>query len=172
MGRCSPAVVDKYPLSARSKAGRASQQEALGQNRAELEGFSKRTIAELDAAMPAARGPLAGLERVNAAEAVWTHAGQFEPFWAAGIALDLMPLPILLFMLIQRLSLTEKELAMREVMASTIHDQLMDAAGQELLRAPAVIDQLTVRGTIDGAFGLLPDSKPPAGAPKHEEDQT
>lgn len=166
-----PAVVDKYPLSARSQAGRASQQEALGRIRSELEGLSKRMLADLEAAEPKARAPLKGLERVNAAEAVWIHAGRFAPFWAAGVALDLMPLPILLFMLIQRLSLTEKELKMREVMARSIHDHLMDAAGQELLRSPTVIDQNTVRGTIDSAFGLLPERQAPAAAPEDEEDR-
>ena len=79
-----------------------------------------------------------------------------------GVGIDLLPLVILLFLLVQRMSRTEEQLAREEVMSRSVRDLLLESAAQELLRAPGVVDQNAVRGAIDQAFGRSPPAEQPA----------
>lgn len=150
-----PAEVDKLPLSAKTPAGRAAQRAALDALKAELSTLVKRFEAEIDANAVTTPERLPTLEPLNAAMAVFRYRDHYVPFWVAGAALDLMPLAILLFLLVQRATLTDEELARREVLGLTLRDQLLSAQCDRVKRAPGP-GQSVVTETVGTAFGMPP----------------
>ncbi|MEO1318087.1 MAG: hypothetical protein AAFW01_16100, partial [Pseudomonadota bacterium] len=150
-----PAEVDKLPLSAKTPAGRAAQRAALDALKAELSTLVQRFEAEIDANAVTTLEPLPTLEPLNAAMAVFRYRDHYVPFWVAGAALDLMPLAILLFLLVQRATLTDEELAIREVLGLTLRDQLLSEHGAKIQRAPGP-GQTAISNTVGTAFGQPP----------------
>ena len=150
--RSLPDETSKRPLSAKSKAGRAKQQAALDDLHVELTRLADRVETEVDEAAPKESVALPTMERLNTATAVFRYASDFVPFWIAGIALDLMPLAILLFLVLQRSTLTAEEIAMREILNLTVKDQIVSEAAKLALRAPGQ-SQKAVRKTVDHALG-------------------
>lgn len=150
-----PGETSKRPLSAKSEAGRARQQAALNDLNRELRLFATTMIDEIEALPPEATGTIPSLEKLNVATAVYRYAGHFVPFWIAGIALDLMPLALLLFLLVQRATMTEEEQMIGEVLDRTNRDVLLDKYGDLLRRAPGP-DANSVRDALDFANGRLP----------------
>lgn len=145
-----PGETAKRALSAKGKAGRARQQAALDALRAELEAFAAdiaAAIADLPDADPA---PVPSLDRLNAATAVFRYAEHYIPFWIAGIALDLMPLALLLFLVVQRSTLSEEEWHAERVLSRTLRDQLEDEIVRQIGRAP-VTDPKSIKQVLDHA---------------------
>ena len=150
-----PSETSKRPLSARSEAGRARQQSSLNDLNRELQNFSETIMAEIDALPPEATGAVPALERLNAARAVALYAHHYVPFWIAGIALDLMPLALLLFVFVQRAVMTEEEIMIGKVLQRTTEEVLLEKYADILRRAPGP-DTSTVRDAVDFASGRLP----------------
>lgn len=150
-----PGETSKRALSAKSEAGRARQQAALNDLNRELRLFADEVIDRINALPPEVSGVLPPLERLNAAIAVYRYAGHYVPFWIAGIALDLMPLALLFFLLVQRACMTEEEQMIGEVLDRTNRDIVLDKYGEMLRRAPGP-DTNTVRDAVSFATGRLP----------------
>ncbi|MEO0680798.1 MAG: hypothetical protein AAF192_10315, partial [Pseudomonadota bacterium] len=147
-----PNIAGRYALTARSAASRARQQAAVDAIRDELQREADRMARDLDRAAPEAPEALPRIERLSPFGAVRNEAGQLAPFWAVGVSIDLLPLVILLFLAIQRASLSDEELVQNEVGERTVRDLMLDKAAAELLRAP-VVDKSAVTRAVDAAMG-------------------
>lgn len=145
-----PSETAKRALSAKSKAGRARQQAALDALRAELEAFAAGVAADIANRPDLDPAPVPSLDRLNAAIAVFYYAEHYIPFWVAGIALDLMPLALLLFLVVQRSTLSEEEWHAQRVLSRTLRDQLEDELVRQISRAP-VTDPKSIKQIIDHA---------------------
>jgi hypothetical protein len=100
--RSSAALADSVieRVSSRNAQVAAAQSEALARIREDLAGTGAAIagVAAQIAAEPAVSAP--EFERISVVRAVVRFAGSFLPFWAGGIALDLLPTLLILYLML------------------------------------------------------------------------
>lgn len=102
IGRSAAALSDTVieRVSSRNAQVASAQAEALARIREDLArtGASIAEVAAQIAAQPAIRAP--DFDRISVVRAVVKYAGSFVPFWAGGIALDLLPTLLILYLML------------------------------------------------------------------------
>ena len=100
--RLLSAGVAVQPVSGRSSGVKKAQRDALAVVEAQID-TTATAIATLAVALGGPFDPTAGvpvMERIGPVEAVFRYADQFVPMWAGGIAIDLIPTIIILYLML------------------------------------------------------------------------
>ncbi len=136
--RSLSAGVAVQPVSGRSEKVAAAQREALADVAQRIDAAAA-TIAALAADLDDPDDPSAGalvVERIGPVQAVFRHAEHFVPMWAGGIAIDLIPTIIILYLMLVfsvRQDTAQQADRTRELTVEQIRDAM---AAMALLRNP------------------------------------
>ncbi|MCP5366726.1 MAG: hypothetical protein H6907_09970 [Hyphomicrobiales bacterium] len=100
--RALSAGIAAKPVDGRSHRVQESQRRALAEVQGRME-ETARDVALLATNLNGPDGPSQGVpvvERIGPMEAVYRHAGALVPMWAGGIAIDLIPTVIILYLML------------------------------------------------------------------------
>lgn len=137
MERIGGPAVSMEP-SARSQAIARAQSSALGKVES-IKASIAGPIADAAGRMSETSMPDVPLyRRTSTVRAVWDQAGQLVPYWAGGVALDLMPVLLILFLSVLRRALHPKT-------QTDDRDKGVDMTIREVRRARAAMDELLGR---------------------------
>jgi|GEM_PF-3322843 len=150
-----PGEVDMQSvLSANSSTARR-QQAALDRLRADISrtALALSEFVSASAAEPSVR--MTAFEKMTPGRAVQVYWKNFIPFWAGGVALDIAPLAVVIYLMIGLLSKNAGELARGTLENTTLQELIRAKAGEDALRR-AGIDPQTLQSLQDEIFGRTP----------------
>jgi hypothetical protein len=147
-----PSEVDMQTVFSSNGDTAKRQKVALDKVRSEISrsALALSEFMSVSSAEPAAS--MAAFEKMSPGRAVQVYWKNFIPFWAGGIALDIAPLAVVLFLMIGLHSKTSGELARGALSSMTLQDLIRAKAGADALRR-ASIDAENLKSMNDDIFG-------------------
>lgn len=122
------------------------QRAALDKVREDIDFSGRKMSGFLQGASASPTIRVEGFERISAVKAVLVYWDNFLPYWAGGIALDLFPMAIVIFLSIAISSRTSHDLALIRIMNRRVGDVLdlkvIEDAVRQSRSEPRTIDSL------------------------------
>lgn len=141
------------------------QHAALNKVRDDIEFSGRKMSGFLQGVSASPAIKVEGFERISAVKAVLVYWDNFLPYWAGGIALDLFPMAIVIFLSIAISSRTSHDLALIRIMNRRVGDVLdlkvIEDAVRQSRSEPRTIDSLR-----EHMLGLEHHANKSAASPK------
>lgn len=128
------------------------QKRALEHVREDIEQSAGVLGAFISSATTSAPPGVKAFEKVSAVRAVVIHWENYLPFWAGGIALDIAPLALVVFLMIAMNTKSKAELAHSDIMMVRIEDLIRAKLGEEALGQMG-IDPESLKAINNGILG-------------------
>lgn len=146
-----PGEIDMQTVLSANSATARRQRASLDKLRAEISrtALALREFVSASSAEPAAR--MAAFEKMTPGRAVQVYWQNFTPFWAGGIALDIAPLAVVIYLMIGLLSKNSGQIAQGLLGNMTLIELIRAKAGEDALRR-AGIDPQSLQSLQDGIF--------------------
>ncbi len=114
------------------------QKAALDRVRLDAEQSSDVLKAFIEKATTSSAPEIKAFEKISPVRAVTKHWENYIPFWAAGIALDIAPLSVVVFLLIAMNTKTSRELAHIRMMNLRVEDVILAKMDEETIRRTSI----------------------------------
>lgn len=147
-----PGEVDMQTVLSANSATARRQRASLDKLRIEISrtALALREFVSVSSADPAVR--MSAFEKMTPGRAVQVYWKNFIPFWAGGIALDIAPLAVVIYLLIGLLSKNSGQIAQGVLGNMTLIELIRAKAGEDALRR-AGLDPESLQSLQDGIFG-------------------